>query len=522
MNMHSLPAIFSPVMPSSIPLITQSPSPMPTGEYPYDALPALVQNAVYAVHCYTQSPLPMIGTFALSLMAEAVQGVANVQIPSGPLCSLSLAVLAIVESGGGKTPALNMLRKAVVEFENALQLKYAGALKSYEAELKIWQLTNAEYEKALRKAVAKSLDLTDVQNRLLAHQQAKPKKPRHPILTYANPTIEALVNGLANYWQNAALVSDEASAILNGRVTQVLALLNSMLDGAKVSMERKGEPDPIIVQHPRLTAVLALQPGQLEKYFKRTGDDALDIGFMARMLVCKPLVLPGTRNVQPVDVDPQFLAALHERVTSLLQQGIAPDGEPIRQKKVVVFSPEAAEAYVGVRQYIEQQQMPGGAAEHIKDFAAKAGRHVAKLAAIMEIVVNDSYVISLDMLQRATRLIYWHADEYRLVFAKPAELPQPFVDANLLCAWLHNFSQTRTPRYVMKNDVLKHAPSALRNKQRLEEALQVLQQQGRVGWHFLYQGKMQFLDLFPSLPADQYALEVAINQYRMKKTSFRQ
>lgn len=490
--------------------------------YPQDALPALILNAVQAVQLSTQSPLPMTATFALSLMAEAVQGLADVQIPSGPRCSLSLAVLAIVDSGGGKSPALNMLRKAVVEFENALQLRYLEALKRYEADLTIWQLTRAEYEKALRKAVAKSLDTAEAQARLLEHQQVIPKKPRNPILTYANPTIEALVNGLANYQQNAALVSDEASAIFNGRVTQMLALLNKMLDGDKTSMERKGVPDPIVVQQPRLTAVLALQPGQLDRYFKRTGDDALDIGFMARMLVCKPLIFTGMRDVRPVDVDPQFLAALHERITALLMQSFGPDGEPIAQKKVVIFSPEAAQYYVEVRQHIEQQQMPGGACEHIKDFAAKAGRHVAKLAAIMEIVVNDSYVISLDMLQRATSLIYWHADEYRRVFAKPAELPQPFVDANLLYPWLLNFMQVRSSRYVMKNDVLKHAPNSLRNKERLDAALEVLQQQRWIGWHFLYQGKMQFLDLCPSLPADQYALEVAINQYRMKKTSFRQ
>lgn len=504
-------------MPYSPPLLPSMP-----GGYPHDALPALILNAVYAVHLETQAPLPLVGTFALSLMAEATQGLADVQVPSGPLCSMSIAVLAIIESGGGKSPVLKRLRKPIVEFENALQQKYVETMRHYEAELKIWQLTDAEYEKALRKAVAKALDIAEVQDQLTKHQQERPKKPRNPILTYANPTIEALVNGLANYWQNAALVSDEASAIFNGRMTQGLALLNTMLDGDKVSMERKGVPDPIIVQQPRLTAQLAIQPGQLERYFKRTGDDALDIGFMARMLVCKPWIIQGLRDVRPVDVDPQFIRALHERMTELLKQSIGSDGEPIRQKRVVTFSPEAAQAYVEIRQYIEDQLLPGGACANIKDFAAKAGRHVAKLAAIMEIVVNDSYVISYDILQRATKLVNWHAEEYKRVFAKPDALPQPFVDANLLYPWLQNFMQVRPPRYLMQNDVLKHAPSSLRSKARLEPVLQVLQQQGRIGRDMLLQGKMQILDMFPSLPFDHCALKFAVDHYRMKKMPFGQ
>lgn len=488
--------------------------------YPENSWPLLVNNAIHSVQLQTQSPLPYIATIAMSVIAETVQGLAYVQIPSGPICSLSVSVLAILDSGGGKSPVLKMLRKPVVDFEAEMQEIYKEKMQVYRTSEKIWKITDDEYAKALRRAITKGEDVVTVEERIVAHQKVKPEKPPYPVLTYANPTIEALVHGLAKNWPNAAVVSDEASGLINGRLAQGLALLNQLMDGARVSVERKGEPDPIIVPEPRLTCVLALQPGQLEKYFNRTGEDARDIGFLARTLICKPFVMPGSRNVSPVEPDPQFLDQFHDRVKALLKQSVGQDGLPITKKRAVVFCPEAAEAYVNLRQQIETGLMVGGYFANIKDFAEKAARHVAKLAAMLEIFVNDSYVIRTDMLWCAMSLINWHAEEFKRIFAKPDELAQPFQDANTLLPWLHHFMRGRTNRYLMKNDVLKHAPSSLRSKARLESALQVLVNQGQLGWNVLLQGKMHFLDLFPALPFDMYALQIAVEHYRFKKKSF--
>ncbi|WP_339056776.1 hypothetical protein [Candidatus Regiella endosymbiont of Tuberolachnus salignus] len=42
-------------------------------EYPLDALPTLIRNAVSAYHCYGQQPIPLIASSALANISLACQ-----------------------------------------------------------------------------------------------------------------------------------------------------------------------------------------------------------------------------------------------------------------------------------------------------------------------------------------------------------------------------------------------------------------------------------------------------------------
>lgn len=483
--------------------------------YPFHMFPTKIWQALNSVQMQTQSPHALVGTMAIGVMSEAIQGIADVQIPQGPRCPTSTWVLAVVDSGGGKTPTLNLLRnRSVQAFETSHYQAHDAELEQYEIDHLAWKLELDELSNALRKSVRKQQDTSELKQRLAEHMLAKPKKPRRIKLSYPDATVEALLYGMAESWPNVALPSDEASLFFNGHMADGLASLNQCWDGQPLSIDRRSLDEPITVNAPRVTLILGIQTALLEKYFKRRGNEGRDLGALPRMLICCPENNQGFRNVTPAEVDLQPLDAFHERVQDLLKQSIDKDGKPIDQKRVIEFSPEATTRFHELRGQIERELRPEGLLESVRDYAAKASRHVAKLAAIFELFENDSYVISLDMLERAINLIDWHVGEYRQFFVLPPEMPQEMQDADMLYPWLCQFTQRRCNRYLMKNDVRKHAPNCLRSKQRLEQALLVLAQRGQISlWQL---GKIGYIDMSPHLPYDPISLQVALNSYRIK------
>lgn len=483
--------------------------------YPHEQFPIGIWKALAFVQNAVQSPPALVATMAIGVMSEAVQGVADVQLPNGPRCPTSTWVLGVVDSGGGKTPTLNMLRRGVLEWEAQRYQEHVVKLEQYEIDHQAWKLELEELSCDLRTAVRKKQDTREARQCLDAHMRAKPKKPRRLKVTYSDATVEALLHGMAEFWPNVALAIDEASIFFNGRMQDGLAQLNQTWDGQSISIDRRGQDEPTLIERPRATLILGIQSAQLQKYFRRRGTEGRDLGSMARMLVCSPPDYQGFRNVAPMELDQQPLDAFHQRVQELLTQSIGEDGEPIVQKRLVEFSTEAAERFHNLREQIEWNIRPFGCMANVRDYAAKATRHVAKLAAIFEVFENDSDVIGLEMLERAINIIEWHIKEYQRLFALPAEVPQCEQDADALYPWLWQFFIRRGNRYLMRNDIRKHAPNSIRSKERLEQALQVLCQRGLVGlWHL---GRINIVDMQPGLGYDSAALSVAIACYRHRR-----
>ncbi|MCL6264488.1 YfjI family protein [Craterilacuibacter sp. RT1T] len=484
--------------------------------YPFDQFPPDIWQALNVVQCQVQSAPALVGTMAIGVMSEAVQGIADVQIPQGPRCPTSTWVLGVVDSGGGKTPTLNMLRHGSVQaWEARRYQEHAVLLEQYEIDHQAWKLELDELSSDLRKAVRKKQDTSDAKQYLAAHMLAKPEKPRRLKLSYSDATVEALLHGMGEFWPNVALPIDEASIFFNGHMANGLPLLNQSWDGHTISIDRRSQDEPILIDQPRATLILGIQTAQLQKYFKRRGSEGRDLGTMARMLVCCPPDNQGYRNVSPIELDQRPLDVFHQRVQALLTQSVGEDGEPIAQKRLVEFSPEAAERFHNLREQIEWNIRPFGCMADVRDYAAKATRHVAKLAAIFEIFENDSDVIGLEMLERAINLIDWHIKEYQRLFALPPEIPQCEQDADLLLPWLYQFANHRGNRYLMRNDIRKHAPNSIRSKDRLMAALQVLCQRGQVGlWQL---ERISYVDMQPTWGYDPAALSVAIGCYRNRR-----
>lgn len=484
----------------------------PQSRFPEQALPEMVRRAVWATHQKIQSPLSMVATLSIGVMSEAVQGVAGVQIPDGPYCPLSCWPLVIAETGMGKTPSMNMLRHPIPVWEAAQQAQYQKAMEGYKAEHRAWELELAEYEQAVRKAARKGLDTLASKKRLAEHMALEPKPPRKITLTYQDATPEAFCQGLCDNWPNASLVNDEAASCFNGHMGQAMAMLNQRWEFQPLSIERVSRDKPLYVQDPRVTLNWATQPGPFWRYMARRGQEARELGTLARFLCCQPDNNQGLRHVGPVEIGPQEMHGFHDRVTACLQASIGEDGEPLAEKLVLTFSQEAATRYHQIRAEMEGALRPGGCLENVKDYAAKAPRHLARLAGLFEYFETGNTIISLEILERAHTVLAWFINEYIRLFVPAPAIPQEQLDADRLYPWLQQFAQKRNNRCLIKNDVRKHVLNELREKERLERALMVLHLRGWI-FHGILE-KVCFIDTMPSLGCDPAALNAAMHTYR--------
>jgi len=493
--------------------MTLSPTILPPQRwFPVMDLPEKLQRAALATQQKIQSPLSMVITLAIGVMSEAVQGVAGVQIPHGPYCQLSNWVLVNAETGMGKTPSLEMLREPITAFERVQHSLYSVAMANYSAEHLGWDLEMVEYERAVRQDARKGVDTSASKKRLALHMALEPKLPRCCVLTYQDATPEAFCQGLCDNWPNAGLVSDEAASYLNGPMGRAMPMLNQRWESQPLSIERVSRDKPVFVQDPRVTLIWATQPGPFLRFMERRGQEARELGTLARFLPCQPDNNQGMRNVQPVETDQQAMAGFYDRVTTCLQASIDENGEPLSEKKVITFSPQAEARYHLFRSNIENALQPGGSLVNVKDFAAKAPRHLARLAGVFEFFETGNTVISLNMLERALVVMEWYIWEYVRIFTPPLAIPQEQLDADRLLPWLQQFTYKRHNRYLVLNDVRKHVLNELRDKERLERALSVLQQRGLIGRYIM--GKIAYIDMAPLYMYDPAALSLALQAYR--------
>ncbi|WP_080962593.1 YfjI family protein [Chromobacterium subtsugae] len=488
----------------------------PQNHFPIQALQEMVRRAVWATHCKIQAPISMVAPIAIGVMSEAVQGLVNVQIPDGPLCPATNWIWINADSGMGKTPSLNMLRKPISIFEMGRHENHQKMMKAYYAERRGWELELAECEQAVRKAVRQGLDKQASKQRLVNHMALQPKPPRKLTLTYQDVTPEAFCQRLSDNWPHASLINDEAASYLNGPMGAAMPMLNQRWEIQPLSIERVSRDKPVYVQDPRVTLIWTMQPDPFARYMERRGQEARELGMLSRFQWSQPDNNQGWRDVRPVEVDPQEMEGFYQRVTECLQASIGEGGEPLGEKRIITFSSEATARYHLFRANIERALLPGGILEQMKDYAAKAPRHLARLAGMLEFFESGKTVISLETLERAITLMNWFIYEYKRIFVPMPAIPQEQQDADRLQSWLQQFVQKRGNRYLIKNDVRKHVLSELRDKTRLDRSLGVLMQRGWITqWS---EGKVGMIDTMPHTIHDQFAMSAALQTYRASRT----
>ncbi|MEZ8042060.1 YfjI family protein [Vibrio sp. 1F263] len=460
----------------------------------------LIAKAFNEAADITQAPSPMVYLTTISAVSVALQGLINVELPTGKIAPVSLMSLSIAESGERKSSVENLLTKGIKLFHRENMEHYQSRLKEYAIRSRLHDKKKAQIEK--------SIDLDEAYdelvNALIAHDSSKPKKPVLDSLIFEDSTIEALLSDLSEHIPNAYLGSSEGGVLLNSRIMSQTANLNSIWSGDEITVSRKSVGS-FTVGGARLTMNIMTQWSALDRFMNKTKGDVRGNGFLSRFLVCAPESNCGFRQSYGIDYSEGNLNRFNERLHQLLSQSAALSG--YTNKRTVSFSNEAKKAWFDIANHIELEMGPDGAFEHAKDHASKLPENIARLAALVHSFDNLSEEeISLDTLLEAIDLVAYFSKEFMKVFSAP---PKYVVDADNLYFWFCNQSLCGV-RYIKRNDLLQYGPNGTRKKKDLDLALGELRRTNNFKEVVIHRTRV--IDLYPkdAFDAEQLKHDLSI------------
>lgn len=466
--------------------------------YPVEAFPPFLRDAITAFHEDTHIPIEMIGSTVLAAFSLALQPLIDVASPFGNKkpepCSLYFLILA--KSGEGKSPVRECIMEPFENFAAEMHTEYEALFDVYKKDHAIWSSKEKALNRSFQKAAKHGGD-SDVEELLLReHQAAEPIKPRAFDMFYEDTTPEGIIEGLKEY-PYAGVFADEAITFFNGHLKNNLGLLNKIWKNEPLSLSRKKEGN--IRLNAYLTFLLMVQPAIFDEYLEKHGRRAVSSGFLARFLFTHTVSTIGQRRINlNQDKSKSAFDALFRVFNSLLQEQKKRFYDGTDLKRTLVLSDNAKRLFedkISQYQSLTGENQP---LEHIAEFVSKAGSHAIRIAALFSF--NSREDIPESTLKYAFTITEWHlkqADRYFYVLSEQYQLQQ---DVYELFDWIKN--RFNNPKGTMKvatsyyggfqdvnlkqwqpflrNELETHGPARLRKVERLTPVLNQLIQLGLI------------------------------------------
>ncbi len=474
--------------------LLKKPSPQP---YPVAALPRVNRDAVLEAEKIIRPPLPLLAAGALSVASIAVQGLVDVRRAPGLVGPTSLFLLVLADSGERKSTVDGWFMQPLRDWQAAQELAMAPDLARWRADLAAWEAEVEGVKQAIRQAAKAGKSTGEKRDELRELEAGKPPRPLVPALTVEDATSEALAWRLAHIWPSMGLVSAEAGAVLGGHAMgrdnamRTLSLLNKLWSGEESRIDRRGS-ESFTLRGARLTLALQVQPDVFAAFLSSNGPLARGSGFLARALICHPESTQGKR----LFVTPPATAPAREKfgaaVSALLEQGL-PFDQGTLAPAALEMSDAAHRLWVEFHDEVERGLAPGGELSAVRDVASKAAEQAARLAAIFHVIEQGAEgLITVESLERAVAVAGWHLLEARRVFGEQ-DLPAEVKAAQKLETWL---LANHDGRKVPLQRIRQYGPSAVRRKDDLWAALELLADHGRI---IISDDRPTFIELNPAL-----------------------
>jgi Protein of unknown function (DUF3987) len=296
------------------------------------------------------------------------------------------------------------------------------------------------------------------------------------MLTDGNPTIEGIVKNWANLHPALGIFTTEGSMFTDGHAMnddnrmKTSGALSELWDGKPVKRVRATDGISIFPGR-RLVLNLMMQPNVAEAFLS---NEALrDQGLLSRILVAKPESLAGTRLYQEQQPeDRRAIIAYGAHLLSILETepALAEGKRNELDPPALPLSAEARAAWIAFHDHIETQCGEDGELAPIRDFAAKAAEHAARIAGVVTIVEDiNAKEIGAQAMQGALTIVDWYLNEAcRLRQAGMAD-PRLRRAAKLL-EWIQSQPDGKAPF----REILRLGPNQTRTKDAAEEALAIL------------------------------------------------
>lgn len=471
--------------------------------FPISVLPDELQNTIRYVQQETQASPDLIAASLLGVMALSCQDTYDISPTAQLRFPISLYQVVLAESGERKSTVDKMLMRPVRDLEGELEKQYQEDKQQHSILMRLWQSEQKALEKAFKQDVVKGGVKIVSAQRLAECLGRKPMEPLRKRLLVSDATRAAVKLALGKGWPSLVLLSDEAGSILSGELLHDTPLLNSLWGAQPIEVDR-ATSDTFRIEDARFGAMLMVQPGLFKQYINRQGRHARASGFFARTLLCQPISTIGGRlhflqkDFLLAPVSGNHLEWFHTRVLERLNLSFQRREEDAA-RTCLTLSPAAEEKWHAEYNRIEFMCGQTGPLREYRDYASKQLEHVARIAGVLEAFVTGNLVVSEHTMHAAIQLAGYYLDSFIHLMANDA-LPEEMEDMVMLENWLqanhwrYNFS------WIPKNNLLKYGPNRLRNRKRLNRAINNLFIKGKVNSY--KQGRTTYVN-FICLPTNQ-------------------
>ncbi|MFP5442562.1 MAG: DUF3987 domain-containing protein [Betaproteobacteria bacterium] len=409
--------------------------------YPVDALPKKMGDALYAVMGSTKASEALVVPIILSAAAAAVQGVADVQKPYSShedRMPTSMFFGAIANSGDRKTSAL---KQVLVPFE--------------------------EFEQGLLQAPQDGVDGT--------------ADPSHHFLL-EEATEKGVVDLLRRGAKSLFYALDEGALLFDKRLD--VPALCKRFDGATIRHASRTEGS-IFVADTRASMCMLTQGVTFDRIMNKKGYVLVETGLLPRILMsfCTGADAPASRFFTPAAVPGQYealMAPFHERLRSLLRQYARSLGASGSKRQLLTLNPQAANLWTGFAREMEYEYASSPQWLDVRVFVMRAAEHALRLAAVLHCFSSDDTQVAESSVQSACRIVMWHLGQAKKAFGEPPTEIRARQLAGLLYDYLARASPIAGPCRINRSQVLRCGPPELRKAAHLNLALYQLQNAGQI------------------------------------------
>jgi hypothetical protein len=467
--------------------------------YPVDALPPMLAATVKELCANSSVQAELAAPLVLGVASLACQGEVDVARPNCEPSPCLLYTVVVSGSGTRKSTVLNKLLAPIREAEQELAGQAAAKMPAHEAAMLAWDVRKKYMVAEIEKNAKKNESLTKLQEQLSALMTERPLRPMAPKFVYEDPTPEAVVDGLCRTWHSAAMISAEGAGFFNGRPSNDLPMWNKLWDGAGLGVERVGRGS-FSNNNARCGMILAVQEGPFQEFRESRGAQAMDIGFLARILISRPAKQVSPRFLHDGQIDAEWFAVqqFQTRVKNLLLSQATNYTGACSGRTVLELSAHARQIWIDAFNQIESQMQPGGQLAAVSGYASKIGENAARIAAIFHWFEGKEGKIDAEEINNALMICRWHTDEYLDCFRPPSPIPLECRDADTLERWLAENVWNKGRAQIRKNEILQFGPNQIRTKLRLDNAISVLIGGNKVRIT-LSSNKTKIVELNPSL-----------------------
>lgn len=414
--MHNVHAIAPATEPDPIPLTAAS---VPATPFPTHVLPAPVAAMVAAVAEATQTDEAMAATSALTVLAAAAGGRAEVEARPGWREVLALHTATIARPGERKSAVQAAMVSPVLDVEEQL----AEHVHAHRVEVETQRAVAERRAEAARQTAGKvegpgrhDAMAEAISARAEVDALVVPPVPR---IVADDVTPEAAGSLLAEQGGRLAIISAEGGIfdVLAGRYSTVpnLDVFLKGHAGDPIRVDRRGRP-PEYVRRPALTVGVMIQPtilGDLGRNASFRGR-----GLLARFLYARPVSKVGRRipGAPPV---PQDVTDAYAITVRALTRGLIDLPEPA----VIPLDVDAADALVELEARVEPDLAEDGPLGALADWGSKLVGATVRVAGLIHLTEHGPTEgtrrpIDAATLARATEVATYYRAQAVAVFAE--------------------------------------------------------------------------------------------------------